>query len=358
MYRPHQKFSGEANFVFQGKEGGWFPLKSQVINPDSGQIILDDLGDLYAGLQISNSNPNNITFYHSFLSEKIKKDDQFLTPLPYGILDYNRSQNTYRIGPQEKLYGNIYRGTVVTLESNRITTNGFFKNFPYNFPRGTVDMKLSGSWSQDLTTNRISSDLVMGLDLKIIPKQALLILFDQFPRSADKVMYQKFKKRLFQESVAELLDLRGNTEPLTQAFVRSVNDASTSQDIGLARELPYSLLLSGINFKQDQNILYSSGQVGLIGIDGNVVNQMVNAKITYQMNGGNSSDNLIIYLEKDPDSWVFFRFDGYGITSISTFPVYNRIILKNGFKGSRVQLVNQNEVQYFLDDFDRNYPNN
>ncbi|MCB0843379.1 MAG: hypothetical protein KDE26_09015, partial [Bacteroidetes bacterium] len=112
--------------------------------------------------------------------------------------------------------------------------------------------------------------------------------------------------------------------------------------------------------------LYSDSEVGLIGIGGNPINKMVNAKIVYQfgnidISGDKKKDDVTIYLEVDEFNWVYFHFEDDVVKTLSTYyeqyntPLQAEIDKKKNGSGYRFEMATDQEVSKFKQDFVKKY---
>ncbi|MDX2286576.1 MAG: hypothetical protein NW241_20585 [Bacteroidia bacterium] len=371
--RKFLSFEGEVKIESENPvfKGAWFNFEKTIVDPDSVFIpIADDLTNeanenLTVGL---NYVPENRTFYSNFLQAK-EDDDDLEVLSASGGLTFDRRRKEFRIGSREKLKNQVFKGATVSFNdaANTITSQGYL-NFPYHFREKTLTMKMAGAWKEDLRKKEVSTDLVMAADLSVIPIEA-------FQKLADNLVYLTasnknidFNQRSFLESISELLDEGQKTERETGKFIANVQNAMVYTDIKLAEQLPYSLLLSGVNFHYDRTFkaLYSDSEVGLIGIAGKPVNKIIGAKIVYQFGnidaeGNQEEDKLTIYLEVDEFNWVYFQFEKGTIRTLSSYyDEYNNILQAAIDKGKagegyRFEMATEDERIRFQQDFVKKY---
>lgn len=340
-----------------------------IVNPDSVFVPIDrsKMKTLVAGLHFA---PKFRVFYSTFLQPKKEKTDADVM-LSSGGLTFDRTYNEFRIIPQQKLAGRIWRGTVSGFNDQDlvITTWGLLA-FPYNFKQNTIAVKMAGEWRDDMANKEIVTDLVMAIKFDAIPKEAYAKLAEKF-----KVMLAlngdiKYSERELQESLSEIIDEGKKDEKQTQDFVANVKSSIIYTDIKVAKMLPYSLVLSGVQFRYDPDFkaLYASGEVGIVGINGEPMNKMAstNCKIEYNLGkitgtGAQLSDTLSIYLEIDQDNWIYFQFyDDVINTWSSDLDGYNSILVAEINKrkkadGYRFELVSDTEKEDFISRFSARY---
>ena len=353
------------NPVFKGE---WFTFERAPVNPDSVYIpipkkITNDDGDiLTVGL---NYVPELQEFYSNFLQAKDEKSDlDVLTAV--GGLTVDRKTKEFRIGPENKIKNRTFKGSTVSFDDvkNTITSKGLLK-LPYHFKPRTIDVKTAGSWSENINEDQISTDLLMGIDMKVIPEEPLGKLADNFLFLTTSNKDIAFEQRALLEDIAEFLDSGKKGDPATQAFRESVNKAMVYTDIQLAAQLPYTLLLSHVNFNYDrtEKALYSRSPVGLIGLNGKSINKIVNARIVYQLGqyddeGNRMYDELFVYLEIDEFNWVYFHYQNETVKTYSSYyDEYNyplETLLEKGNSesgGYHFELASDEDVTRFKQNF-------
>jgi len=375
--RKFLEFEGEVKIESENEAfyGVWFDFQRTIVNPDSvfipiAEDLSNDIGEkLTAGL---NYYPEGRSFYSTFLQPKEDQDDKVVLSASGG-LTFDRSKKEFRVGTRQKILGKVYKGSTVAFndEAQTITSSGFLE-FPYDFEDKTIGIKMAGDWKEDLRKRQLSTDLVMGIDMSAIPEEALAKLAQTFAyMTASSAKDIDFNQRSFLESAAELLDEESKTEKETQKLVQNVANSLVYTDIKMAEQLPFTLLISGVNFNYDRRLrtLYSDSEIGLIGINGNPINKKVNAKVVYKFGtisaeGVKQPDRLIVYMEVDPFNWVYFNFEDEVIYTISSYyDEYNAIIQEevDGNKsndGFRVDLADEGEKVRFLQEFVQKYIRN
>lgn len=367
--RKFLSFGGEVKIESENPvfKGAWFTFEKTIVNPDSVFIpIADNLtnenGDvLTVGL---NFVPENRIFYSNFLQAKDADDDiEVLTAS--GGLTFDRRKKEFKIGSEEKLKNQVFKGATVSFNDadNTITSQGFL-NFPYDFYDKTIAMKMAGSWKEDVGKRQLSTNLIMGVDFSVIPEEQLTKLADNlsFLTTASKNI--DFNQRAFLENVSELLDEGNKGERETGKFLENVRNSLVYSDIKLSQQLPFTVLLSNVNFNfsRDYKALYSDSEVGLVGIAGKPINKMVGAKIVYQFGtisalGEKEPDKVTIYIEIDEFNWVYFHFEDEVVKTFSTYydeynyPLQAEVDKRKSESGYRFEMASENEVVKFRQDY-------
>ena len=344
-------------------EGEWFTFEKTTVNPDSVFIPIseymsnDDGDELASGLMYV---PSLRLFYSNFLQPKDDPvDDDVL--IASGGLTVDRQTKSFRIGPEDKIKNKTYRGTTVSYDDvNNIITSKGLLNFPYYFMDKTAEVKMAGAWKENIGDNRIQTDLVMGVDLSVIPEDALSQVVTQFHFFTVNKPDIDYLDRSLLENISEFLDEGKKGDKATRQFIEQVNEALVYTDINLGSLLPYTILLSGINFDFDQETgsLYSSGKTGLISLGGKAINKVINARVLYEIGRDDpykdrEFDKITVYLELDEFNWVFFSLNGEVVRTVSQYDDYNVPILeemekqKKGNGGFRFELASKDEAINF-----------
>ncbi len=364
------RFDGEVkiesdNPVFEEE---WFPFERTTVNPDSVFIPIDtymtnDDGDeVISGLMYV---PPLGEFYSSFLQPKIDAEDPELL-LASGGLTVDRKTKAFRIGPEDKIKNRTYRGATVTFDDkNNIITSKGYLDFPFNFPNKTVSVDMVGAWAENIGDASINTDLVLGINMDVIPEGPLGELVSNFHFFTVNRKDIDFLSRPLLENISELLDKGKRDDNATNDFVDHVHDALIYTDIDLASRLPYTFLISNVDFDfdPDQGSLYSNGPIGLIGIGGKPVNKMIKARILYQIGEDppfkdRQPDKITLYLEVDEYNWAYFHFEGDVVRTVAPYDNYNVPILEEsekqkGTNGFRFELASIEEAQNFKRSMDQ-----
>ncbi len=366
-------FGGEVkieseNPVFQG---AWFTFEKTVVNPDSVFIpIKEDLRNeadeiLTVGLMFV---PENRVFYSNFL-QPIEDIDDLVVLSASGGLTFDRRKKEFKIGGEEKLKGQVFKGSTVAFNDadNTITSQGFLK-FPYDFPDRTISMKMAGAWKEDLRRRQLSTDLIMGVNLDVLPKDPLNGLSDNFQFLTTASENIDLQQRGFLESISELLDEGKSGERGTAQFLENLRNSMVYSDIKLSEQLPYTVLLSGVdfNYSPEYKALYSDAEVGLIGLNARPINKKVNARIVYRFgtiaaSGEKQPDQLTMYLEIDEFNWVYFHFEDEVVSTISSdytkynYPLQEEADKQKETNGYRFEVATEDAVNRFRQEFVERY---
>lgn len=368
--RKFLSFQGEVKIESENPvfKGAWFTFEKTIVNPDTVFIpIPQNLTNgfdevLTVGL---NFVPENRVFYSNFLQAKEDEDDIEVLSA-YGGLTFDRNKKEFKIGSEDKLKNRVLKGATVAFndEANTITSQGFLK-FPYDFADRTITMKMAGSWKEDMKKRQLSTNLIMGINMSALPEEPMKKLAETFTAITGANKDIDFNEGTFLRSISELLDEGNKGERETEKFIGNVRDAMISSNgIKLSQQLPFTLLLSGVNFNYDRDYkaLYSDSEVGLIGIAGNSINKVINSKVVYQFgsidaDGEKESDRLTIYLEVDEFNYVYFHFEDEVVYTLSSYyteynyPLQELVDKRKSEEGFRFELATEDDPPKFKQDF-------
>lgn len=314
--RKYLRFTGEVKIESDNEAfATWIPFDT-IVNPDSVFVKIDPKDNQIAGLHYIKQNR---VFYSTFLQPRKSKDD-VLVARAQGGLTYDRNTNEFRIGPPKKLQGVEYRGTTSSLDdqNNVITTVGKL-DMPFNFGKGTITAEAAGRWKDDMGNREVSSRLMLRLTMDCISKDAWAKVADNIRLTTAIADDIGFTDPLFLQSISEFLDPNyKQPEKNTKEFLKMVEEAEVpSSDVKIAPVLGGSMVLSDINFKFDPEYkaMYSTGEVGIVGINGAPINKLsaVNTKMEYCIGrytpaGVPLSDTLRVYLEIDEFNWYYWEY--------------------------------------------------
>jgi hypothetical protein len=367
--RKFLEFDGEVKIESENPafKGTWFTFDRAVVNPDSVFIpikrrITNDNNELLTvGLNYS---PEYRFFYSNFLQAiRDEADEEVISTS--GGLTFDRRTKEFRIGSKPKLSGKTLKGATVSFNDslNTITSKGWL-DFPADFARNTADLQIAGSWKDDLKKRELSTDLLMSVNFSVMEPELFKKLSETLLYLTASNPEVDYNRKEFQETLAEFLDRGREGQKETDKFIEEVQNAMVSTDIKLAKLLPSTLLLSGVNFhySKEYKALYSDSEVGLLGIAGEPINKKVPAKIVYRFGrigseGEKLPDQMDIYLEVDDFNWVYFSFSGQVVSVASSYyddfnyPLQAEIDKRKKEDGFRYELTNEEVVGQFRQDF-------
>lgn len=364
------EFDGEVKIESENPafKGAWFEFDRRVVNPDSVFIpIKKGMRDQSSNQLLTvglNYNPENRFFYSNFLQPMRDDADRILISASGG-LTFDRIKKEFRIGSEEKLGGQTYKGSTVSFNDslNTITSSGLL-DFPHDFAKNTAKMRVAGSWKDDLKRRELSTDLLMAIDLSVIPIEPYKKLAENLLYLTASNMDVDYSQQSLLEHISELLDEGNNDDKETRKFIEESKNALVTTDIKLAKLLPSTLLMSNVNFNysREYKALYSDSDVGLLGMGGEPLNKKVPAKIVYKFGtvgagGKKAPDKLEIYLEVDEFNWIFFSYSEEVVYVTSSYyddfnyPLQAEVDKRKKNEGFRFEMTNEDVVAEFKDSF-------
>jgi len=365
--KEFMKFSGKVriqskNPVFANK-----PFEfSDWVDPENIFIPVTEanMGKLVLGVYFNSIYRN---FNSRFLQEKqdIKDKEVFSAKGSQVGLTYDRDAQEFRIGVREKFNLEQYRGNQVSLNdvTNLITAEGFYE-FPAQFTSGLLDLKVSGRWAEQ-GKNNITSNMLWAFDMKPMPRKAFENLADGFSTLFNLSQDLDYENRFLRECIAEVLDEKTPDEKNMKDFLTELENTGIASNVELAKRMPYSVVLSGIQYKFNDKLktLYYDGETGVIGFGGKKVNKILNTYIEYEfgkgMAQGRENDKLRMYIEIDDMNWVYFSISGEVIRTTSTDYSYQEVVSseadKAKGKGIRCEKAEDGEVTEFIQQYKTRY---
>ncbi len=335
------RFNGEVKIDSRNPalKDAWIPF-NQIVNPDTIFIPIDKSitiskktkKELTVGLHFI---PYRRVFYSNFLQERRdqKKDKDIC--LAKGGLSVERNSGEFKIGPKNKIEQQQYRGNLVIYNDslNIITTRGLI-NLNYLIYPNTAKIKIAGEFVQDMNKQTIRTDHCMTVDFSIIPKNASSIIATKFYSYTADNPDIEYDKRLLQENLAEFIDSTDTSEPNTKKLVQSLEFITNIRNqIKIGKNIEDLLFFSNVRWKWiDQfKAFYHDGPIGVVSINGQPINKMVNCKMDYVIGTTNPDgkmqkpDTLRIYLNID-DTWIFYHFAGNVLKTTASTTAYNNAI--------------------------------
>ena len=351
FFRDSVIFSGNQKFMrFNGEvkidsrnpalKDAWIPF-NQVVNPDTIFIPIDKSitiskktkKELTVGLHFI---PYRRVFYSNFLQERRDQKKDTDVCLAKGGLSVERNSGVFKIGPKNKIEGKQFRGNLVIYNDslNIITTRGLM-NLHYLMYPNTAKIKIAGEFVQDMTKQTIRTNHCMTVDFSIIPKNASSIIATKFYSYTSDNPDIEYDKRLLQESLAEFIDSTDTLEPNTKKLVQSLETITNIRNqVKIGKNIQDLLFFSNVQWKwiDQYKAFYHDGPVGVVSINGQPINKMVNCKMDYVIGTTNPDgkmqkpDTLRIYLNIDDDTWVYYHFAGNILKTTASITAYNNQI--------------------------------
>ena len=300
-----------------GEGKTWFQFSSQ-INPEKILIpITDKLLDekdkeLGSGIMVA---PDSSGIYTSFLTKKIRKNDQDVLTAT-GFLFYDTPSKEYRISSKEKLNERELNGNYISLKSDACTIYGEGKMGAMGMDLGQIKLDAVGNASHDLKSDSAEFELMTAIDFFFdngaLDKMAdLITATEALPGVPVGGTYEKGLRELLGKEKADKLIGEVNLYGKFKKF---------------PDELEHTLFLTSLNMQWDKknNAYVSTGGIGIGTIRKTQVNKMVDGKIALWKK--RTGDIMDIYLEVDKNNWYYFRYTKGLLTAVSADPNFNKAI--------------------------------
>jgi len=199
----------------------------------------------------------------------------------------------------------------------------------------TAKIKIAGEFVQDMTKQTIRTNHCMTVDFSIIPKNASAIMATKFYSYTADNPDIEYDKRLLQENLAEFIDSTDSLEPNINKLVQSLETITNIRNqVKIGKNIQDLLFFSNVHWKWiDQfKAFYHDGPIGVVSINGQPINKMVNCKMDYVIGTTNPDgkmqkpDTLRIYLNIDDDTWLYYHFAGNILKTTASTTAYNNAI--------------------------------
>ncbi|MDX5436338.1 MAG: hypothetical protein LPK03_04050, partial [Pontibacter sp.] len=262
MYAPQQymNFDGEIKLNFTGNpaDSDWFPYKKDTLNPNNVRIPIlkpktADGTPLHTGLHVATGSSK---VYNTFVSRKQDEQDLDLFTVD-GLLSYDRQKSEFKIGREERAYGDAYEGNV--LRYNEATnTIQFEGKLNLLKPMNNFAVEASGSGSANVDSSRYNLNTFLAFDLTM-PSQALNAMAGNLRGNAGAVEGINGTDEAMLYKLAEFIGDREVRKYRDQAMVNYVPLPS------LSKILVRSLVLNDVNLRwsNEQNAWYSVGGISV-----------------------------------------------------------------------------------------------
>ncbi|HEX4887795.1 MAG TPA: hypothetical protein VFV37_07100 [Luteibaculaceae bacterium] len=280
-------------------ERNWLAFYGQV-DPQEvlipvGDTMKNDLGQtIGAGIMIERS--DSAVIYPTFISAKhLPTDDQITTAL--GYLWYDKEAKTYNIGSAERFKRTGLQGNLVSLNTQTcdITANG---RLNVGTDLGQVNVEMVGDARYDYKTEDVQISGLLMIDffferkmLEYLSTKAATYPFLQ-PVNLGSSQYEKALTDYAPKKRADLMD-EYNKKGLLG---------------GIPEEMSKSLVFANVAFDWDQErtSFVSKGSLGLLNTYDKPVMVNVNGKM--QIMRSRRGNEVVTYMEYDPNTWYFFKY--------------------------------------------------
>ncbi|WP_276499801.1 hypothetical protein [Pontibacter litorisediminis] len=326
----YMNFDGEVKLNFTGnpEDSDWFPYKKDTLNPNNVRIPIlkpkaADGSPLHTGLHVATGSGK---LYNTFVSRKQGAEDLDLFTVD-GLLSYNKESGEFKIGREERAYGDAYQGNMLRYNeaSNTIHFEGKLNLVK---PKKSFAIEAAGSGDANVDSSRYSLRSMLAFDLDV-PNQALGAMAGNLRGNAagaaaisnvdDELLYQ----------IGEFVGDRD---------ARKYRDQSMTAYVPLpklSKKLERSLVLTDVNlhWSNEQKAWYSVGGIGVVSSMKEDINSKMNGYL--EMKQDNYGDPVVnLYLQADPYTWYYFSFFENGLTMVSSDDKFNKAI-RSKSKGSR-----------------------
>lgn len=349
--RPNLTFDGATRLIHQCSVGrSWLKFEAE-INPDSILIPVPaepvdiNLKRIYAGSMITRDSTH---IYSTFFSGRKDFFDSYLTNAD-GFLRYDRHNEHFEIGSQEKLANKEMPGNYLRLDTDSCYEYGEGQ-INYNVTFGQVGLTATGNAVHDMGKNTFESNALVGIDFYFSPAA-----LDIFGKEVDSVAGLKafdLTNSFYRQALRDFIGLK-------DADIMETELGLYGNYKAVPEKFNKSIIFSNVKLKWNQNTrsYRYHGPVGVIRIGNNPINKQVEAYIEFSKRG--SGDLLDIYFQLDPNTYYYFGYNPGSMQVTSSNRSFNSLILslkdserklkvKPGATGYIYALAPDRRVQLFL----------
>jgi hypothetical protein len=308
-------YGGQAQLQF-GKEraaGEYFVVRDS-IDPKNVVISLrdpraEDGGALATGLFISD---NTNALYPLYAGAKVATTDIDFFPVD-GELHYNAKTKDYTLTRNDITNSNLYSGAT----------------FIYHDANGHVDFRgplhfINNNKDFAITSSGVGSGLPDSARYRV---DALLAFDINLPPKALEAMAARLVQATKNATMA--LEGSGNEFYKLGEFVdqKTIEAYTTRGGTALSKIAPklqlHTLVLNMVNLRWHPKLKawYSVGKLGLAGVGHRDVNALIDGYV--EIKRENNADMVEVYLEAEPQSWLYFKFANGLLLTIGELGNYN-----------------------------------
>jgi hypothetical protein len=311
-------FDGEVQLQFSKLKGSaeWFAVQDSI---DPKDIVLtinkpkaEDGTEMLTGLFLSDAD-NKV--YPLFAAPKATTADVSLLEVD-GKLHYNAKAGEYTISQHDLTDPNQYEGAVLTYHE----ANG---QVDFRGPMGFItnnknySIAASGVGKANPDSARYQVDALLGFDINI-PAKAVDIMganLGQVTKNSPEAL-DGSENELFK--IAQFAGNKG-----AMAYTNRRPGAAPPALASVSPKLQHTLVLSKVNLRWNakQKAWYSVGKIGLAGAGKQALNALVDGYI--EIRRENSTDQVEIYLEAEPQTWYHFRYANNILLALSSSVAFN-----------------------------------
>lgn len=285
----------------------WIPYKSDkgdsvVLAIDSETTIGTD--KITSGLHFV---PSTNEFYTTFLSTKKNPQDLDVF-LANGTLDYNPSINEFKISPDSRRSGETFTGNRLIFDDSKgnIFVEGKFKLLDENLSQYA---QMAGSGRINVNENIYRTEVLMplgipigGKSLKALQEEIVLKGIVEKP-----ILLQKNSRE--NARIAEIAGDKAVRKYIEDITVKPVSLPTISRDLNK----PIVLYNVNLEWSEEYKTLHSTGLIRLMSIGEKTYDIEVPGFVEIRKNV--NGDAMSIYLQLDPDLWLFFEIEPGGVVT-------------------------------------------
>lgn len=298
----------------------WF-RNAAVVNPDSVYINVKSPSKnmvqqtIYNGFNISNDSAH---VYSLFFTRKRNQSDPELLKVE-GTLFYDEKSNEFKMGSFDKLFKNATKGNIMVVneEKKNIYGEGRIK---LGFETTKFEVSAAGQANYNLEDTSFRMNMVMLLNFPF-PQSALRLMHDTLTEQSLSAEAPKFDAKLLSNALSELVQEK-NIEKV-------VEEIEQDKTIRLVNDLEKTFFFSELNMKWNQatRSLQSEGDIGINSLDKYKLERKVKGKM--EIVKRRSGDDFTFYIQSVSGSWYYFKFQKGIMYTVSSDPLYNKLIKDN-----------------------------
>jgi hypothetical protein len=314
-------FDGQVQLQFSKLKGAseWFAVQDS-IDPKNVVLTLakpksEDGTELVTGIFLSDADNK---LYPRYVAAKATDADLPVLPVD-GKVRYDAKTGEYTISKIDAADPKQYEGAVLTYNE----TNGRV-NFrgPMNFIVSNKNYSLTaaGVGTANPDSARYQVDALLGFDINITSK-AMDVM------AANLGQVTKNGQLALDGSSNELYkigQLAGNKA--TEAYASRAPNTAPPLLATVSSKLIHTLTLSraDLRWSPKQKAWHSVGKIGLAGINKRGLNALVDGYI--EIKRENSTDQVEVYLEADPQTWYYIRYANNIVVAMSSSETFNGLV--------------------------------
>jgi hypothetical protein len=296
-------FDGQVQLQFSKLKNSadWFAVQDS-IDPKNVVLTLarpkaEDGTELVTGLFLSDADNK---MYPLYAAPKVSPADVPVLEVD-GKLRYDAKAGEYTISKNDLADANQYEGAVLVYKetNNQVSFRG-----PMSFITNTKNYSIaaSGVGRANPDSARYQVDALLGIDITM-PSKAIETMGANLgqvtknsPEALDGSPNEVFKLAQFAGNKGA--ELYANRRPGTAAPPLA----------SLSPKLVHTLVLSNVNLRWNakQKAWYSVGKIGVAGVGKQAMNALVDGYV--EIKRDNSTDQVEIYLEAEPQTWYYLRY--------------------------------------------------